>query len=196
MTLSPEEENVLFNADYLHTKRLVSEKITDALTSFGKTLKARIGELDKQHIIRNYAEPYAKISRGENYGGLPYFMLDYPRKFTTEEVFAFRTMVYWGNHFSFTLHVSGSCFELVRIKLMQMSEILSDAYICVASTPWEYHYEPHNYQLIGSLSEESYQKILNENSFVKISIPYELKKYKNLNQYGLLFFQKIITILN
>ena len=49
-----------------------------------------------------------KIAKGENYLQLPYVLLDYPRCFDKENIFAIRTMFWWGNFFSITLHLSGS----------------------------------------------------------------------------------------
>lgn len=48
-----------------------------------------------------------KISKGEKYEGLPYVVLDYPRIFTNEHVFAIRSLFWWGNDFVITLHLKG-----------------------------------------------------------------------------------------
>ena len=48
-----------------------------------------------------------KVSRGENYRGLPWVMLDYPRVFGREDVLAIRTMFWWGHGFNVTLHLKG-----------------------------------------------------------------------------------------
>jgi len=48
-----------------------------------------------------------KISKGENYEGLPYVMLDYPRCFDKDDVFAVRSFFWWGHYFSCTLHLKG-----------------------------------------------------------------------------------------
>lgn len=48
-----------------------------------------------------------KISKGENYKGLPWVMLDYPRMFGKEDVCAIRTFFWWGHAFSVTLHLKG-----------------------------------------------------------------------------------------
>ena len=52
-------------------------------------------------------EKEPKISRGENYKGLPWVMLDYPRVFGKEDVYAIRTFFLWGHAFSVTLHLKG-----------------------------------------------------------------------------------------
>ena len=53
-----------------------------------------------------------KVSRGENYRGLPWVMLDYPRVFGREDVLAIRTMFWWGHGFSVTLHVKGKYLSM------------------------------------------------------------------------------------
>ena len=58
------------------------------------------------------AEISPKISKGENYNGLPYVMFDYPRFFTKENVFAVRTFFWWANYFSVTLHLKGEYKEM------------------------------------------------------------------------------------
>ena len=56
-----------------------------------------------------------KITRGENYQLLPYVILDYPRCFQKEQVFAIRTMFWWGKGISITLHVSGNVARMAAL---------------------------------------------------------------------------------
>ena len=73
----------------------------------------KLRELVQENVNRGFNLPEEvliqspKISRGENYNGLPYVMLDYPRCFGKEDVFAMRTMFWWGNFFSITWHLKG-----------------------------------------------------------------------------------------
>lgn len=48
-----------------------------------------------------------KIYKGENYNGFPYVIMDYPASFEKHNIFAVRTMFWWGNFISITLHLSG-----------------------------------------------------------------------------------------
>ena len=58
-----------------------------------------------------------KIYKGEQYLGLPYVMLDYPRVYTHAHVVAVRGFFWWGNFFSITLHVSGHPKQLFDVLL-------------------------------------------------------------------------------
>ena len=166
------------------------------MSSFEKELNSKIDSLPEDHIIMNYREPHAKISRGENYEGLPYFILDYPRVFSTENTFAFRTMVYWAGFFSFTAHFSGTTLEFAREKLLHQSLKEKNIYLCVGKTPWAYHYRPDNYLPIHSLTAREIREIIEKKPFIKISEWHPLSKYENLTQCGLLFYQKILSILD
>ena len=59
------------------------------------------------HCRKKSLNSSPKISKGENYKGLPWLVLDYPRYFNKEDIFAIRTLFWWGNFFSITLHISG-----------------------------------------------------------------------------------------
>src|SRR5450755_2986522 len=57
--------------------------------------------------IKEILETPPRISKGENYKGLPWVVLDYPRAFGRLDVLAVRTLFWWGNYFSVTLHLKG-----------------------------------------------------------------------------------------
>ena len=123
-----------------------------------------------------------KLSKGENYQGLPYYILDYPRKFEKEHVFAFRTMFWWGNFFSATLHLAGKYLDMGKNALDSNLEHLStsDAYICVNDTPWEYHFQPDNYQKLNELNMDQLRATLHSRPFLKLSQRWELERYLEL----------------
>ena len=196
MQLSQDEEEVFFDVEIIRKKRIISGKIFDDLSEFKNKVSALLQNTHKEHFISQYTENYPKISRGENYKGLPYFMFDYPRVFNPQNTFAIRTMVYWGNFYSFTLQVAGENQIFLAEKILTDIQSFSDFYCCVNETPWEHHYNSDNFQLIRSLDEIELKKILLKKTFFKLSIPYKLSDYQNLHQNGLLFYKKIISLLN
>src|SRR5436190_19310256 len=104
--LSDFEIQLVNNSEWILTKNniikkaqqllgVVQENIADYIKTKRKIFPAEIAAISP------------KISKGENYLGLPWLMLDYPRYFDKENIFAIRTMFWWGNFFSTTLHLSG-----------------------------------------------------------------------------------------
>ena len=87
--LSAEEMRLVRDPAWILTKNSVMGKVVGMM-----------GQLSG-----GWKEP--KISKGENYKGLPWVMLDYPRVFGKEDVYAIRTFFLWGHAFSITLHLKG-----------------------------------------------------------------------------------------
>jgi hypothetical protein len=123
-----------------------------------------------------------KIARGENYRLLPYVILDYPRCFEKQQVFAIRTMFWWGNAISITLHVSGSYAGPLRKALQQEETLqhLQNYYLCVNDKEWEHHFEADNYQQIALLSSEQVQHIAINSPFIKLAAPFKLQQWNVL----------------
>ena len=104
--LSPEEEALVATTDWILTKNNVLQKIKQLLLALQSRQQDLL--LPFNSLPEEVLKSSPKISRGENYKGLPWLVLDYPRYFNKADVFAIRTLFWWGNFFSITLHLSGS----------------------------------------------------------------------------------------
>jgi hypothetical protein len=93
-----------------------------------------------------------KISKGENYKGLPWVMLDYPRVFGREDVCAIRTMFWWGHAFSVTLHLKGEYMRVFLPVIRARRAELSAAGFLVAISDDEWAHE-HTQETYGPLHE-------------------------------------------
>lgn len=89
-----------------------------------------------------------KISRGENYQGKPWMVLDFPRDFSKDGVFAFRVLFLFGDAVHCTFLISGKYLEQFRAGVIASSskEELKDLAVCYAGDMWVNHvseaYEP------------------------------------------------------
>ena len=148
-------------------KQSATAKIIDLLG----TIEA---ELKKEFHASNIEVPGlnsngGKIFRGENYKLFPYIILDCPKLFTTNSIFAFRTMFWWGHEFSFTLHLQGESMELFRNSVHENIEsaVQKDIFYCVNDTPWQYTFDRENYVPLEEIISEK-NKIL-KTPFIKLS---------------------------
>ncbi len=184
------EMSLMQDQEFLLSKIEIGEKIEELMG---------IVEQKLYPIIKGYSYPKevltksGKISKGENYRGLPYYILDFPRKFGKEGVFAFRTMFWWGNFFSATLHLGGRYLKNRRETLLTNLENIrsSEVYICVHSTAWEYHYGEDNYLPAKQLKASQLQSIITTMPFVKISYRWPLDKYFELPDLVLSAFRQV-----
>lgn len=97
-----------------------------------------------------------KISKGENYEGLPYVMLDYPRCFGKEDVFAIRTFFWWGHFLSITLQLKGSYLQqhLPAIRSNKDLLIEHDIWMNVGKEEWHHHFRSTHMQPLNGHTEK------------------------------------------
>ena len=91
MELTKEELQLIKDEKFLLTKNNIIAKVSELLSETWDSLK-KIHENEKLPFPDQNLATSGKISKGENYLGLPYQVLDYPSLFISKNVFAFRTM--------------------------------------------------------------------------------------------------------
>jgi hypothetical protein len=154
--LSPAEMDLMCNASIILTKN----KILQLVKMLLEELQTEMWETDFKKETNNIFNIPPKISKGENYLGLPYLVLDYPRIFTQSHSFAIRSMFWWGHFFSSTLHLSGSYATACRNNIIHHYPLLSgrDYFIGIQPDPWQHHFEENNYQKISTITGSEFQK--------------------------------------
>lgn len=189
---SKQELDILLDQSFLKLKSNVSKKIVRLLSRIELSLKAEITKSSFPFPEEAFTKS-GKISKGDNYRELPYFVLDFPRLFTQSDAFAFRTMLRWGHEFSCTLHIGGESLALIGDKTI--NEILSsaDLYFCISPTPWEYHFDSTNYVQANTLSKNEVKTHIESNQFIKISRYTNISKWNELEQFTL---ENFISFLN
>lgn len=192
MTLTDHELTILQDTDFLLTKARALNKVEELLLETRTALEA---------VVRESGFPFppgavlsgGKISRGDNYRGLPYRVLDQPALLTNDNIFAFRTMFWWGHFFSITLHLQGDSLERFRRGLAgrigQLAE--KELYIGIGNTPWEYHYGRDNYAPL----ETVHRAHLEKSSFLKLSRKTELVEWERLPSFAAGFLEELLAVL-
>ena len=173
--LLPAEMEMVSSSDIILTKNAILQKIK----SFFEEIQ--IKQLD---ILKDYSTQLPnevltispKISRGENYKGLPWLVLDNPRYFQHYNTFAIRTMFWWGNFFSITLHLSGNNKDKTLKKISKHISVLNenDFYVYDGQKEWEHDIEPISYKKISNLNKEDLEKIVAANNFLKLAIKFPI----------------------
>ena len=173
--LSAQEMELVTNKEWLFLKRAILEKIDVLLGGIHKKFSEVIG-IENIDFINRLKNQGGKISRGENYKGLPYRILDYPASFSREQIFAVRTLFWWGNFFSISLHLSGSYLSPEQ-NIKKSFSYLKDKqfYIHLGSDQWDHDLDESGYIPISEISFDQFIEI-SKNDFFKIS------KKINLNE--------------
>jgi len=175
--LSDDELQLVTNANWILTKRRVMEKVDQLLGSIAANQK-RIIENEKDWLPGEVVRSEPKIAKGENYLQLPYMLLDYPRCFDAQNIFAVRTMFWWGNFFSITLHLSGKYKEAFREKIIaNIGSVKQDIFICIHENQWQHHFEADNYTGIKQMTIDGLSGAINKKQFIKLGIKFPLQPW-------------------
>ncbi len=81
-----------------------------------------------------------QLTGGEDYRGLPYVVLDFPRHFSREEFLAMRTLFWWGHYVVYALILKGPWLSQVRDRLATALPALEAAGVeaTLAADPWDW----------------------------------------------------------
>ena len=173
--LLPAEMELVSSPEIILTKNAILQKIK----SFFEEVQVKQFDILKDYASQLPPEVLKispKISRGENYKGLPWLVLDNPRYFQHNNTFAIRTMFWWGNFFSITLHLSGNnkITHLTRIfeNILLLNE--HNFYLYAGNDEWEHDLDPDSYKKIPGLNKEDLEKIVSANNFLKLAIKFPI----------------------
>lgn len=180
LTLSAEELQLVTNTQWILTKRVIIDKVN--------LLFGNLSVVFSNHVIANdfFLQPAIvqstpKIAKGENYLQLPYVLLDYPRCFDKENIFTIRTMFWWGNFFSITLHLSGKYKETFETALQKNIQTLMqhDFYVCINENEWQHHFKADNYMPVKKMTLDEINSIT-QRRFIKAAIKFPLEKWDTM----------------
>jgi len=173
--LLPAEMELVSSPEIILTKNAILQKIK----SFFEEVQVKQSDILKDYasqLPQEVLKISPKISRGENYKGLPWLVLDNPRYFQHNNTFAIRTMFWWGNFFSITLHLSGNNKRDILKKISLNISALNgnDFYVYDGQKEWEHDIEPNSYKKISTLNKEDLEKVFSANNFLKLAIKFPI----------------------
>ncbi len=195
--LSPAERQLVTDPEWILTKNSIMAKVVSLMAGLSEEYRP----IWESAVLPNGAHPDApesrthpstpKISKGENYKGLPYVMLDYPRTFGREDILAIRTMFWWGHHFSITLHLKGRYKELFLPVIQKGWKELAAAgfHVGISDDEWRHEHIPENYRPMDNGWETQL-------AFLKLSASCGLDKWEEAPEILLRWFGILVTTIS
>ena len=157
LDLSAEGLRLLTKREPWNEKRLLFDGLYNWFGHALTQTKQRHGELFNG-LVGN--ETNGKITRGDNYNGFPYVLLDYPNLFSRDEIVAARNMVWLGNGFHCTLHVRGSFGVTLAEKVASVPPTRFDNIrILTGDDEWQHHVEPNNWKKLADATPDEHEQM-------------------------------------
>ncbi len=188
--LTSEEIATVNNSGFLLTKNKAIEKLQQAFGDIATQYQSITGSTQSEW--KRYCETAPKISKGEQFEGLPYLMLDYPRTFSNTETFAVRSFFWWGNYFSISLLLAGQCRQLLLPRLLT-NPVLGDWHLDTSPTPWNHRWDTETSPQLSNISKAN---VSNQEDFFKISKQIPLSQWQDMEQFFLTNFSQLWSAIN
>lgn len=192
--LSAEESRLVTDPGVILTKNRIVGKVAELLGALSEQ-QVELMEERRVDLPPELFRYTPKISRGEQYQGLPWLVLDYPRVLAGADWLAVRQLFWWGHEFSSALLVSGR----YREKLWQRAGEWAKEpgmYICVHASPWEHDFLPGNYELVSSRSLEDWSSLLADRTFLKLAKRIGLADMESAPPFLLNCFGKWVALIS
>jgi hypothetical protein len=175
---SAEESSLVQHADLILTKNRIIAKLCDAFGKLGLQMEK---EWKKHEFTADKIWNLHKISKGENFRGLPYIVLDFPREFAKDDILAIRTLFWWGNYFSITLQLKGKYKQLFEERLRKNVELLSkhDFLISISEDEWAHEVNEEHYDRLTNFGGHAIENIFRSRTFLKLVKKLSLDQWPN-----------------
>lgn len=195
ITLSDKELSLVKNVDWILTKQQITQKVYDLFAAAVESVRSEF--IGRHQLPEQISYSVPKIYKGENYLQLPYVIMDYPRCFDKENIFAVRTMFWWGNFFSITLHLSGIYKMFIKEDFFDAAgKSHHEIYIGVNENQWQHHFEADNFIPVTELSQQQRQALIAKNNFVKLAIKFSLDDWNKMPRLLNAGYRKIAGLIN
>lgn len=147
--LLPEELDLLQHPSFYQIKKRLGDKIQALLGDCSREIQP-VMDACPNVLPEHIRQIPPKISKGENYLGFPWMILDQPRHFKPDDIFAVRTLCWFAHGFSITLHLSGASLQRTLPGLLRSAATFAEKgyYASVHTNPWQHHFEKDNYCLL------------------------------------------------
>lgn len=162
------EMQLIKSADVFLTKKKAFDQVKCYLLKLQEDIESTL----QKDVSLNFVKEeftHRKISVGESYKLMPYQVSDFPAKFSKDDIFTIRCLVWWGNEVSVHLLLQGLYLKKYSNNIgHNFRQLPQGFYGCNANTPWEHHFERSNYIPIDSYSFDK------EKVFCKVGKKYNL----------------------
>ncbi len=193
VTLSAKELELVMDTGWILTKNGIIQKVYTLFGEVSTAYAAAFGNCviaDKETILS--LSP--KISKGEQYEGLPWVMLDHPRYYKREDAFGIRSFFWWGNGFSITLQLAGKYQQLYAAPIekyfKQDPDRAKEWLTGTGGDQWEHHFREDNYRPVNNLDE-----VFTTHHFIKLTKRFSFREWDKMEELLSNSFMEILKML-
>lgn len=143
MMFTPQEIQRLTDTNFFLDKATITTKIRQQLEQLHETYQHEL----RQHTLiapYEFSTDAFQFVKGEHLENFPYQYLDYPKFYTRETKFSFRTLYWWGHNLIFSLILEGGHLRRYKENLINRFSEIADREVCLCldNSLWEWKQGP------------------------------------------------------
>jgi hypothetical protein len=194
--LEVDESNVLQDAHFFAVKSAIDAK----LNAMFMVLKNELVGLNQRYsqILPPLAlSVEGRTYRGENLEGLPWRALDCPRVFAGADMFAFRTLLHWGKHFSFHFLLGGQLHGQYKVALGAAHSHLALAgwTLSQQDSPWDWQLVGDTHRPLATMTETEFNHHCESREWLKLSQIQPLTAFSSIPTLGAQAWESILKTM-
>ncbi|RMH33597.1 MAG: hypothetical protein D6690_11655 [Nitrospirae bacterium] len=138
-----EELALIADTTFFPAKTIITRKVKQMLERLHAVLSAELA--DRTLIVPpGFDADSVQFVKGEHLEDFPYQYLDFPRFFSRENTFAFRSLFWWGHHVVFALMLAGINLRRYKENLFNRYADVADRrlVLCLSPSFWEWKEGP------------------------------------------------------
>lgn len=200
VAFTSDELIVLQDQDFFRKKAALSVKIKQLLEQLYQRLASEAAR--RSFLAPEGFNPQTKqFVKGEHLEDFPYQYLDFPKFYTRDTKFAFRSLIWWGHHAVFALIVEGPLVKQYRRNLFNRFSEVADGGLSLSLSPslWEWKTGPGLTLAITQSRRSEIAAALDRRTSFKIArfIPLNDPVFRTgrIIDEGLLAFQAVLPIV-
>ncbi|MEM7040425.1 MAG: hypothetical protein AAF570_25890 [Bacteroidota bacterium] len=179
---SAAERSVLSDAAFFRHKASADAKVQTLLHA----LRNRLQALPTYDMPPELLERPGRTFRGENYKGLPWRAFDWPRHSAGQDLFIFRGLLLWGEHFSFHLLLQGAWLPRLARRIVDHQEILADLGFRRShqSSLWEWEFDASTHSSLIDVDGDAILADIGARGLLKLSVRIPLSQLETVPERG------------
>ncbi len=181
---SPHEMEMLTHVEVFQHKPGIMKKGEDYLKALEQAMVKELAGNESCFPAGTKLQS-GQLVRGENHKGFPYLSLDIPQKFSKTEMFAYRTLFWWGHYLGFSLILKGEKLPdyVDRLLAHKNDPMLAGVYLAAAPTPWEWNPSNDNFKQVRTTPGEELKSIVESIEYIKLCrfFPFEDASFSSLD---------------
>lgn len=134
------------DTSYPLTKILIMDQFTSLFAECAQYLQSYPFQFGSVQLV----ESEYKITKGENFKGLPYLVLDYPKIQSKSFPVLMRTIFWWGKYFSLNMYLHDDLNIAFKPNWKQ-NELINDVKILMSDDLWQHDLEEMDYEHISKV---------------------------------------------